>query len=89
MFTEATACPDALVDRRRDADAERREAVVCEGGDEALELSEKGVLVRQLGRLDRATGDRSVSIDEARGQLRPAQVDRDHAGERSFRVWLR
>ena len=31
-----------------------------------------------IRRLDRATSDRPVSIDEPRGQLRPAQVDRDH-----------
>ena len=41
---------------------------------------EDGLLAARVGRLDRATNDRPVPIDEPRGQLRPAQVDRDHLG---------
>ena len=69
--------PAALVDRRRNADAERGVALARDRVDDALELGQEGLLAREIGGLDRAAEDGPLAVHEPGRQLRPAKIDRD------------
>ena len=77
----------ALVDRRRDADADRGDAVVPEAVDDRREPRQEG-----LGGLDRRVPPLRaehgpVTLDDAREDLRAADVDADGAlGRHSRRL---
>ena len=90
MFTEVTARPGALVDRRRNADAERAKPLARRAASMTRSSCARtdSSPARSVGSTVRLN-DRPVAVHEPGGQLRPAQVDRDDVAERSFGVWLR
>ena len=72
--------PGSLVDPRRDAEADRDDALVEQLADRGLEPVEELVLRFERGRVLAVRGDRPVAADDAGEDLRPADVDTDHVG---------
>ena len=69
--------PRSLVDEGRDADAERPDVVVQELRNRPLDLRDERLLARRLRQPLRPAQDDALAVEDARRQLRAADVERD------------
>ena len=86
MFTEPIAIAGPLVDPRRDAEADRDDALVEQLAHGGLEAVEQRLLGVERRRVLAVREHRPVALDDAGEDLRPADVDADHVGSHGRRL---